>query len=191
MKGHGFNEVYNLDGGIEAWNGNVAEGEFESGMFLAEGFKTIDEYVALAWALEDGTAQFYKAAKDIINDQVAADTFTLLLSAEDKHKSNVLAAFKDLKGTDIASSDLKEMSSKGAMEGGILLTEALEWLKQESRTLQDILELSMQLEANSLDLYFKIMNEIEPGLAREIFVSIIEDEKTHLKHLGKLFEKTV
>ena len=56
MKGHGFNEVYNLDGGIEAWNGNVAKGELESGMFLAEGFETIDEYVEVTTALAEQDA---------------------------------------------------------------------------------------------------------------------------------------
>jgi rhodanese-related sulfurtransferase/rubrerythrin len=191
LKGNGVNEVYSLDGGIEAWNGNIAKGEPESGMFLVEGLQTIDEYAALAWALEDGTGRFYKAAIDVIDDSGAADLFTLLLSAEDKHKSSILNAFKDLKGTDISASYLEEMASKGVMEGGVQLKDALVWLREDGRSLPDILELSMQLETNSLDLYFKIMNEIEEGHAREIFISIIEDEKTHLKRLGNLLEKTV
>ena len=191
LKGHGLNKVYSLDGGITAWNGAVAKGELESGIFLIENFKTIDEYIALAWALEDGNVHFYGTAKDLVNDAESKKLFGELVKAEDKHKSNILKAFREMRGADISPTYLEDMSSQGVMEGGVFIKDTLEWLNGNSRSIKDIIELSMQLETNSLDLYFKIMNETGSEDIKAIFSSIIEEEKGHLKHLGNLFEEKI
>ncbi len=191
LKGHGSNKVYSLDGGITAWNGAVAKGELAAGMFLIENLKTIDDFIALAWALEYGNVHFYNTAKDIVNDAEGKKLFGELVKAEDKHKSNILKAFREMRGADISPSYLENMSSKGVMEGGVFIKETLEWLNDNNRSIKDILELSMQLETNSLDLYFKIMNETDSADIKAIFSSIIEEEKDHLKHLGNLFEEKI
>ncbi|MBI5674389.1 MAG: hypothetical protein HZC48_01005 [Nitrospirae bacterium] len=191
LKGHGSAKVYSLEGGITAWNGAVAKGELESGIFLIENLKTIDEYIALAWALEDGNVHFYDTAKDLVNDAEGKKLFAELVNAEDNHKSNILKAFRDMKGADISLTYLKDVSSKGIMEGGIHIKEALEWINDNGQDIKNMLELSMQLETNSLDLYFKIMKEAESEDIKSVFRSIIEEEKDHLKHLGNLFEEKI
>ena len=191
LKGHGLDKVFSLDGGLEAWKGSVAKGGLEAGMFLIEDIKTIDEYIALAWALEDGNVRFYDAAGNLLNDAEGKALFGELVKAEDKHKSNILKAFREMKGADISPTYLKDRSSKGIMEGGVFLKEALEWLNDNKRSLKDILELSMQLETNSLDLYFRILNVTGSEDIKAIFRSIIEEEKNHLKHLGNLFEEKI
>jgi rubrerythrin len=189
MKGQGFNDVLNLEGGIMAWNGHVATGKPDAGLFLIDGFTTVDEYIALAWALEGGTGKFYRAAEDNFEDAEAKGTFGSLAMVEDKHKANILKAYNMLQGVDMTSKHLEELASIGYMEGGMSLDDAMQWLKRKQRGLQDVLEFSMQLEVNALDLYFKIMNEVEAEPATEIFKSIIDEEKGHLKQLGKLIEK--
>lgn len=191
LKGHGLNKVYSLDGGITAWNDAVAKGGLEAGIFLIEDIKTIDEYIALAWALEDGNVHFYNTARNLVNDAEGKKFFGELVKAEDNHKSNILKAFREMKGEDISPTYLKDMSSKGVMEGGIFIEETLEWLNDNNRSIQDILELSMQLETNSLDLYFKIMKEADSEEIKSVFSSIIEEEKDHLKQLGNLFEDKI
>lgn len=191
MMGYGLEKVYSLEGGIQAWNGNVATGGFDAGMFLVEGLRTIDEHIALAWALEDGNIRFYNAVKDIADDAEWQGLFKELAGSEVIHRSNILKAFNKLKGEDINSSYLKDISSKGFMEGGVLIDDALEWLHNSRRSLRDILELSMQLEINSLDLYFKIMDKAGSEDIMAIFSSIIDEEKAHLIHLGDLLEAKI
>lgn len=191
LKGHGFEKVYSLSGGIEAWNGSVATGGLDAGTFFLEGLKTIDEHIALAWALEDGSVRFYDTAKDIAENAESKELFSILSGAEDKHRSNILAAYRQMKGEDIAPEGMKKMSSKGVMEGGVLIEDALQWLRDNKGSLNNILELSMQLEANSLDLYFKIMNKAGEKDVKAIFSSIIDEEKGHLNRLGDLLEKNI
>jgi len=73
------------------------------------------------------------------------------------------------------------------MEGGVSVAEALTWLKQKSSSAQDVLEFSMQLETNSLDLYMKVLREAEDEKTREVFRILIDEEKQHLSALGNLF----
>ncbi len=191
MKGRGFNNVLNLEGGINAWNGFVATGKPDAGRFLFEYFKTVDEYIALAWALEDGTGKFYGEAGKHFDETAVKGLFESLTKVEDKHKTNILKAYNILKGTDIPPMHLEKLSSSGYIEGGVSFDDAISWLKDEKRSLQDVLEFSMQLEINALDLYFKIMDEIEQEDAAAVFKSIIYEEKGHLRMLGKLLENSL
>jgi rubrerythrin len=77
------------------------------------------------------------------------------------------------------------------MESGVSVKEAVDWLKQEKRTTRDIFELSMQIEANSLDLYMKMFREIEDADAKKVIASIIEEEKAHLARLGRMLETRI
>ena len=77
------------------------------------------------------------------------------------------------------------------MESGVSVKEAVDWLKQDKRTTRDIFELSMQIEANSLDFYMKMLWEIEDADAKKTIAELIEEEKAHLSRLGRLLETKV
>jgi len=83
---------------------------------------------------------------------------------------------------------LEKESLIGIMEGGVSIEEILMWLKAPDRTLQDVLELSMQIETNSLDLYIKMLHKIEDENAQKIFNLLTAEEKAHLSRLGKLLD---
>ena len=191
MMTQGFNKVYSIAGGITAWNGLVATGEYETGMFLLEGKKTPEEFLSLAWALEEGTRLFYKQTGDIVLDERAKKIFALLVNAEENHKAAISAAYKQFKGSGITDDKLKEMSLEGFMEGGVSIEESVSWLKQKDRKLQDILEYSMQIETNSLDLYTKILRQMENEEAKKVFNAILDEEKVHLSRLGDLLNERI
>jgi rhodanese-related sulfurtransferase/rubrerythrin len=185
MKTQGFKSVCSMEGGIMAWNGMVATGEYESGMFLIEGKKTAEGLIAIAWALEEGARVFYEKTGDTLSDSEARQVFESLVKAEEKHKSALLETYRQVQGGDIAETLLQE-SLKGYMEGGVSVEEALSWVRKEERELRDVLEFSMQMETNSLDLYIKMLRLFEKTAAVKVFQSLIEDEKAHLSRLGKL-----
>lgn len=185
---HGFDKVSSIDGGITAWKGLVASGQYEAGMFLIEGRKTAEEFTALAWALENGTGAFYMEVEEFLQDQEAKGVFESLIKAELKHKEKLLEAYSLIKGIPVTHESLRKEGLEGIMEGGVSVENTLSWVKSKERTLQDILEISMQIETNSLDLYVKILREIEDEGAKKVFNLLIGEERTHLSRLGRLLE---
>lgn len=191
MMTKGFSRVYSMDGGITAWKGLVATGDYTSGLFLLEGRKTVEELISLAWSLEDGTRMFYGQARDVVSDAEAKQIFISLIKAEQKHKENLLNAYRQLQGKDISEEEFITDIAKGYMESGISVQDALLWLKDKKREIRDVLEFSMQIETNSLDLYSKILRQIEDEQAKNVFHGLIKDENSHLSRLGRLLGSTV
>lgn len=191
MKTKGYRNVRSMDGGITAWNGLVATGGYEAGIYLIDDRKTPEELISFAWALEHGTGLFYEKSRDAVADQEAKQVFNDLVSAELRHKENLIDAYKKLKGKEISGEILENDAAKGFMESGVSLEDMILWLKQENRQLLDVLEFSMTAETNSLDLYTKIFRRIDDRDTGEIFLALIEEEKAHLARLGKLLRRTI
>lgn len=186
LKGRGFTEAYNIEGGINAWKGLVAKGAYETGMFLFEDKETAEEFISIALSLEEGTRLFYEKAGEVVNDTEAKQVFSALVEVEEKHKLTLLQTYEQINKIGIQDEFPIKDSLKGFMEGGISMEGVIEWLKDKNRTLQEVLELSMQIEMNSLDLYIKIFHEIDDMNVKKVFNILIDEEKTHLSRLGKL-----
>jgi sulfur-carrier protein adenylyltransferase/sulfurtransferase len=184
----GFTSVFSLDGGIMAWNGQVAAGDYRVGMYLLEGRKTEEELISLAWSLEEGSRMFYEKAEEMTSDQEAKDIFRNLAKAEEKHKSNIREAYKMIAGKDFREDFPDDGSLKGIMEGGVQVEDIIGFLRGKDRTVRDSVEVSMELETNALDLYIKMLREIEDKNSQRIFASLIEEERHHLSMLGELLE---
>jgi rhodanese-related sulfurtransferase/rubrerythrin len=181
----GFSKVCSLDGGISAWNGNVATGDYRQSMYLLKGGETAEELISLAWSLEDGSRLFYESAADMSSDNESKELFISLAEAETKHKANILRAYKTVTGKELAE-DFPEKSPKGLMEGGTQVKEAIAFVNSRGRRLPDLIEVSMQVETNALDLYIKMLREIKNEDAAKVFTSLIAEEKRHLSKLGEL-----
>jgi rhodanese-related sulfurtransferase len=190
LKREGFDSVSYMDGGIDAWNGLVASGEYEAGLLLLEDRESPDEMIALAWSLEDGTGTFYSRMKEIVYNQDARDVFESLITAEDRHKTALLEAYQSAAGTALTDAAIREKSLKGYMEGGVSIEDTVHAIQKGSGNLADILEISMQIEANSLDLYLKMRAEIDNETVKKVMSHLIEEEKAHLSRLGKLLDST-
>jgi len=186
LKGQGFDKAFSIKGGIDAWKGLKATGPYEAGMYLIEGRKTTEEYISLACSLEDGTRKFYGTVKDIIAGEESRKVFDSLVKSEEKHKAALLEAYRKIKAVDIRNAGCQEGTLSGTMEGGVSIEEAVAWVRQRDRETVDILEFSMQLEANSLDFYMKVLREVKDEGAQKAFRIIIDEEKQHLSRLGKL-----
>jgi rhodanese-related sulfurtransferase/rubrerythrin len=185
----GFPAVFSLEGGIAAWKGEVATGEYEQGLSLLKGRKTAEELISLAWALEEGSRLFYEKAVGLASDSESVDLFRRLAKAEARHKSNILQAYRMVAGEEFREDFFEKESLKGVMEGGGRVEDAIAFLREQGRTLQDLIEVSMQVEANALDLYVRMRRGIKNGSAEKVFLSLIEEEKGHLARLGGLLGK--
>ena len=75
------------------------------------------------------------------------------------------------------------------MEGGVVVKDALDWVK--GKGIQDSLELAMAMEINAYDLYIKMSRTIEDEKARQVFKKLSEEEQVHLKKLADLLDKRI
>jgi rhodanese-related sulfurtransferase/rubrerythrin len=182
----GFSTVYSLDGGITAWDSRVATGDYRQGLSLLKGGETVEELISLAWWLEEGSRIFYEKTGDLTTDSQSKALFRTLAEAEAKHKENVLSAYRIVSGSEFNFDSPHRKAYEGVMEGGLQVEETIAFLQGEGRTLRDMIEVSMQVETNALDLYIKLLREIKSESARKVFSSLIEEEKRHLSRLGKL-----
>lgn len=186
----GFSKVYSMDGGITAWNGHVATGDYTEGLVLLKGRETTEELMSLALALEEGSRIFYAGIAESTSDAEAKIIFTAISKAEAKHKTNVLQAYTLVTGKNVSEDILNSEPLKGVMEGGVRIEDAIGFLNKQGNALLDTLEIAMQVETNSLDLYIKMFREIEDIKAKKIFGGLIEEEKLHLSGLGNLLGAT-
>ena len=59
LSGQGFREVYNLKGGIKAWQGVKAVGPVELNLDLIRGDESPGEIIILAYGMEEALRRFY------------------------------------------------------------------------------------------------------------------------------------
>jgi sulfur-carrier protein adenylyltransferase/sulfurtransferase len=194
LLGAGLENVYTMEGGIRAWQGMVAHGPPEAGMAHFTPAEDAEEIVGLAWALEEGSKLFYLGvAENFSNDEETQEMFRWLVSAEKNHEKNLLETYESLTGV---KPDFEKLRTKftdklggSVMEGGVVVKEALAWVRDKG--VQDSLELAMAMEVNAFDLYIKMGRLIEDQNARRIFKKLSEEEQAHLEKLANLLDKRI
>ncbi len=189
--GAGLEKVYNMEGGILAYNGLVAAGPPEAGVFCFPENMTPEQLVAMAWYIEDGSQRYLDAVKDIAQDQDIKDVFISLTDHKIAHKQSLSRLFQKISGQsagdDFPTSVLQRPPHK-VMAGCVSVPEAINWSKDKE--IADILDLLIGLEANTFDLYLKLGRQVESDRARSVFMELSEEEVRHLGQLASIFEKT-
>ncbi len=191
LAGKDFQKVFNLSGGIKAWNGELAQGPQELKMDLIKGDETPVEVVALAYSMEQNLGNFYRLAQGKVSDTKVIDLLASLASIEEKHKDFLVDLYQKLEPESESRQTLETRSSNTIMEGGfdtnLFLQQNEKFLEAES----DILDLAMMLETQALDLYLRFASRINDADSETTLNKIADEEKQHLKALGNLRNQVV
>jgi len=150
--------------------------------------------MALAWFLEDGSRKFYSELAATLTDREAKDLYSQLTKAEENHQATLLNLYKEFSGKASGPGFPESVVPPGreggdVMEGGVRVSEALQWAK--GRKTPDILEFSLSLETNSFDLYLKMEREMKDEHFANVFHVLSAEEKQHLERLSALLEKGI
>ena len=94
----GFKEVYSMEGGMRAWEGIAATGEPDAGMARFPEEAPVEELIALAWSLEEGSRKFYTELPALLIDREAVVLFQDLVVAEEHHQSMLVDLHRKLTG---------------------------------------------------------------------------------------------
>lgn len=180
-----------MEGGIQAWKGLRATGAPDVGMAFFDPAKKPEELAALAWMLEEGSGKFYQEMSKEKKSPEAVALFKELSDDEEKHKSSLFSIYQRLSGKDSDPGFPRSLVSlepgEDYLEGGIGLKKALEWSR--GKGLEDILEFSISLEVNAVDLYIKMERRVEGKEAKEVFLTLSNQERNHLKRLSAALTK--
>ena len=188
MAGKGFKEVYNLKGGIKAWQGLKAEGPAEMGMIPLSGDETESDIINIAYEMENGLEEFYSAVSDVTSDTETIDILAKLAKIEENHKQKLFDLYRTLNpGVDDKEAFEANISSD-RMEGGFTTEEFLKQNRRLMETVSDVLSIAMMLETQALDLYLRYSQKLKKEDSKTILYDIAEEEKAHLATLGRLME---
>ena len=188
LSGMGFDEVYNLKGGIKAWQGHKATGPEDMGMSMLAGNETVEEIIVLACSMELGLKDFYTELAKIFRDKELTQLLLNLASVEENHKDRLVDLYLN-RESPAGREDMNARMESGVMEGGFTTEEFIEKYRESMKNASDCLSVAMMLEAQALDLYMRYSRKAGDEKAKAVLFELAEDEKGHLKALGALMEK--
>jgi rubrerythrin len=189
LEGKGFKEIYNLKGGIMAWQGLTAMGPAEMGMARLRGDETPEEIITLAYGMEEGLGDFYKIMAERNEDAEVASLFLRLAGFEENHKQRLFELYATLDNSVTDRDSFEARIVSDAMEGGFTTEEFLERNRAAMETIPDLISVAMILETQALDLYLRYSQRTEDDKSKAVLFDIAEEEKAHLRALGDLMDK--
>ena len=182
LQGQGFKEVYNISGGIKAWNGTRAGGTEEIGMefFTATDYSDIFK---MAYAMEEGLKQLYLGMMDLVDSPEEKDLLQKMADFEDRHKAGLVNGF-------LAEGDeVPDISDMDVMEGGMDRQQIMDHFGPHLHDMEDILDLGMLLEAQAYDLYFRLARQEKDPQTLKLFTHLAEEEKIHMNYLARKLDQ--
>jgi rubrerythrin len=189
LSGQGFKDVYNLSGGIHAWQGLTAAGPQEMGMAPLKGNETPAQIAVMAYGLEQGLADFYLQVAGTTEEEDVVGLLKNLAGIEKKHKEKVFNLYRTLDPAVTDKESFESQTVSPMMEGGFTTEEFLEHNREAMQTVEGVLNMAMMLETQGLDLYMRYAQKSEDEKSKHVLFEIAEDEKAHLDALGRLMEE--
>jgi len=188
LAGKGFKEIYNLSGGIKAWDGSTASGAAETGLGYFSPEDSPTDVIKTAYAMEEGLRYFYEKISQSQHGE-AGSLLKKLAGMEEGHKRKLRDSYLSITGLKDAEELERFASEAKIMEGGFNMEDSLK--DALPKTFTDVITKAMMLEAQALDLYLRCSRTLlEPGSVK-ILNTLADDEKTHLSLLGDMMEKTL
>lgn len=187
LSGQDFAEIYNLSGGIKAWEGGTAIGPLEAGLDFFTGSENYEDGASLAYAMEDGLQIFYRTMADQSQDDGQKKLYARLAGFEERHKSRLLMEYKARHN----GAALKTTEIPGIMEGGRRVAEFLEQAKSLAQSSRAIVDLAMMLETQAMDLYSRMARKSSNPETGKFFLAMADEEKTHLAFLAEALDRMV
>lgn len=191
MAGKGFSKVYNLSGGIKAWEKVTAVGSEDLGMELFTGRESVEETIITAFGLEEGLREFYLTMQEQVLDSGAKDLFAKLADIEILHQERLVALYKEMTGQDTSLDRFLLDTVTPALEGGMTTKEYLQMYQPNMESIIDILSLAMSIEAQALDLYQRAADSSANAMAKAALQQIANEERGHLKRLAVYMDQRV
>jgi len=184
LAGNGFEEVYNLSGGIKAWQREVAVGPEDTGMYLFSKELSVQEAIVIGFNLEEGLRDFYMQMQLRVKKEEAKKLLGKLADIEIIHQEWLVDLYSEVTGIVTTVPEFLQKTAEPVMEGGLTTDEYLQLYNTDLNSELEILALAMAIEAQALDLYSRAAAQTEDQGAKDILLKIALEERSHLAGLS-------
>jgi rubrerythrin len=182
--------IYNLSGGMLAWDGAVAADFPRIGLF--DRSATPLEMMEIAMNLEKGALLFYNHVAKRYEHETWSRGFEKLAAAEKGHAKTVYGYWSGLcDQADIQPFEsLFESLAGDMLEGGLSLEDAL----SQAGAVGDmacvrLAELALRIEYAAYDLYRTMADQSLAPEPRQGFLKLAQAEKAHMRALAKSLDE--
>jgi rubrerythrin len=188
LSGLGFKEVYNLKGGMAAWDGLQASGPQELNMDMVRGDERPAEMVRLCYSLENGLQSFYRKVQKRTKIETIENLFMKLAQIEENHKKRLSDLYWTIEPSGKHLESLGSDTGEGMMEGGFNIEAFTQQNEPFLDTPHRVIDLAMMLETQALDLYLRFSQKTENKDTKAVLFKLADEEKAHLALLGDWLE---
>ncbi len=188
LRAAGFRNVFNMDGGILSYDGAIASGPPEGGMFCFPERLSPEQLVTVAWFLENGALRFLEGVRTGITSAKEVAVIDALMAEKRLHRERLEQLYVDLVGRlpDNFPEGIIEFPGEDVMAGCIRVSDALDWAR--GRTVRDVIEFLISLAANTFDLYLKLGRSVRSEEARRVFTILAKEEHGNIRRTAQALE---
>ncbi len=175
-----FSQIYNMSGGIIAYDGGKAVGDEVFGMeFFVSG--DFSDVFRMSYAMEDGLQQLYLVLQEVCGNSEVKSLLERLAKFEEGHKAKLKTLFPGV--------GIDETANLETLEGGVNKQQILDHFNSRTATLEDIIQLGMMLETQAFDLYNRLAVKENDPESKEFFEFMANEERAHLGFLSKEYDR--
>ncbi len=177
----GKNRVFNLRGGILAWDGRQLEGWPKVKIFQAA---LAGDKFRIAMDLEKGALRFYEFIAERFRRRPWAEVFKKLAKAETAHARTIHGYWQKAGGVAADFDTIFNRLEGEILEGGRPLIEALEEVVEvEAGRCLPLMEIALEIENSAFDLYRNLADREENASQAKAFLDLAQAEKAHIRDL--------
>jgi rhodanese-related sulfurtransferase/rubrerythrin len=178
--GINFKTIYNLEGGIRAWNGTKVD-DMPSFSILKDA-TSISSLLKLAINLEKGAENFYKICAEKWHGTTTGNLAAVLAKLEQGHARVIYGILKK-SGEDIPEFEKMYHNMKGdILEGGITIQDAIDRISSiEDNTCINFMEMALDIEYRAYDLYKSLSGQTSDTEMQHMLLQLADQEKSHIR----------
>ncbi|MBB1094497.1 sulfurtransferase [Rhodopseudomonas palustris] len=189
LAGKDFSKVYNLTGGIKAWNKEVAVGPEESGLHLFTSEESPEEAVVVGFGLEVGLREFYLSMQAKTSRESTKVLFGKLADIEILHQERLVELYRDMTGSAMTMADFSKKIVEPGMEGGLSTEEYLQLYNIDYDSELEVLGMALAIEAQALDLYLRAGQRSDNQQTKKFLLQIADEERSHIARLSSYIDQ--
>jgi rubrerythrin len=185
LRGRGFENVYNLTGGIKAWQKEVAVGPETTGLHLFSAEVNAREAIITGFGLEMGLRDFYLSMQSKVSQHTTKTLFGKLADVEIIHQERLVKLYSEVTGEAVTINEFAEKFAAPTMEGGITTEDYLQLYETDLDSEIEVLSLALAIEAQALDLYLRAAERSPQEGTRQVLYQIADEERSHIARLSE------
>ena len=175
-------DIYDLEGGIMAWDGTTVPDYPRVQVFDKSG--SLSDLLLVAMDLEKGALRFYRHIEERFVSEPFSKIFGQLATAERAHAKAVYEHWKRTERQPPPFESVFENMKGEILEGGENLNDTVRRATDMAgNPCLNLIELALHIENAAFDLYRTMAEQTESKEAQDVFLSIAQAEKTHMKSL--------